>query len=1063
MVQPSAEIPTDRHSIDAVIERLDRSISRVVLDRQDPVSGLLPASTAHTIHGNYGDAWVRDCVYSVQCVWALSLAIRRHRGVQDSRAWELEQRVIALMRGLMRAMLRQAEKVERFKHSLDPLDALHAKYDSASGDPVVADDAWGHLQLDATSLFLLQLAQLTRGGCTVVQSRDEADFIQNLVFYVARAYRTPDYGIWERGDKGNHGLPERNASSIGMAKAALEALEGLDLFGVHGDGSRRLLIPQGALVRLRRALESLLPRESASKEADSACLSVVGYPAWAVDDADLVQRTLRRIRRELGGAYGYKRFLRDGHQTAVEDVSRLHYEPEELAEFEGIESEWPLFLAFELVTACCEERWDDARRWNSRLQGLAVQRDGEALYPELYRVPDERVAAERQQPGSQPRQANTNLPLIWTQSLAWLGEMLLEGLVTPADLDPCHRRQSPPLGAEAVLVAFAVQDASVETVLRNDGLPVSRRGPIDVHCSDALGAGLGQVGANPRLQLSGLPLKRIETEDTARFYRKGRRDLAFTAAVLEDSVSYLADDPLQLVDSVVDELHLLQRHWRGPGLPLLLIPINTEAFQHHPEAFLHLGRRLKSGNIDGIAVQFDTVELLQSQGQWLQLPGHGTDLESSIPQTSARRTVLREATDLADLTAAQEQELDETETDALRARLWASESLHEQAEVLELLQRRFGTDAVEVSPGEGPVTLKRLLEEVYARGLRCQDWNVVRRCAGALGMVHPQLEDALTDLLMRQTQVVVGRNYTVDSRLGRPLDSGAIAERIARTSGTDSRERMLEQELLLALDSIARREPNLLKGSLTLQLSQLLLLLTSELASEQRLSQDEAFEALCGESPHLIRDRLRRLLSDVDHGRAALQRGEQLHVSGRVQWKVPDPLELAPSGGDWLQHRIRMGTLQKVPRDFYAGIWSLLRHCRGLVIGDKLERRNRLNSSLILEKTAGERNFATLVEHLLSRINAPEYRQLCSECLLSLMAFVEANPDVQFDDDLALDVVIGHAVRVGWQQTHPSLADENYSQYKALAWGQFYAASPGDCRRWQIAALKELTEQNTVG
>jgi len=27
-----------------------------------------------------------------------------------------------------------------------------------------------------------------------------------------------DYGIWERGDKTNHGLPELNSSSIGMAK-----------------------------------------------------------------------------------------------------------------------------------------------------------------------------------------------------------------------------------------------------------------------------------------------------------------------------------------------------------------------------------------------------------------------------------------------------------------------------------------------------------------------------------------------------------------------------------------------------------------------------------------------------------------------------------------------------------------------------------------------------------------------------------------------------------------------------------------------------------------------------
>jgi phosphorylase kinase alpha/beta subunit len=349
---------------------------------------------------------------------------------------------------------------------------------------------------------------------------------------------------------------------------------------------------------------------------------------------------------------------------------------------------------------------------------------------------------------------------------------------------------------------------------------------------------------------------------------------------------------------------------------------------------------------------------------------------------------------------------------------------------------------------------------VYQHGLRCQDWNVVRRCAGAMGMVHPQLEDALTDLLVRQKQVVVGRNYTGESRLNQPQDSTAIAERIERTSGIDARERMLEQELLLALDSMVRREPTLLDGSLTLQLGQLLLLLTSELSGEQSLSQDEAFEVLCCEPPHRIRSRLRAVLTDVDHAKAALQRSEQLHVSGRVQWTVPDPLERRPGNGDWLQHRIRLGSLQQVPRDFYAGIWSLLQHCRGLVIGDKLERRNRLNSRLVLEKTAGERNFATLVDHLLSRIEAPEYRQLCCECLLSLMAFVETNADVRFDDDLALDVVIGHAVRVGWQHTHPSMDVDDYARHKAQAWGQFYLASPGDCRRWQVIALKELTEQH---
>ena len=31
-------------------------------------------------------------------------------------------------------------------------------------------------------------------------------------------YNLQDYGMWERGDKTNHGLPELNSSSIGMAK-----------------------------------------------------------------------------------------------------------------------------------------------------------------------------------------------------------------------------------------------------------------------------------------------------------------------------------------------------------------------------------------------------------------------------------------------------------------------------------------------------------------------------------------------------------------------------------------------------------------------------------------------------------------------------------------------------------------------------------------------------------------------------------------------------------------------------------------------------------------------------
>jgi phosphorylase kinase alpha/beta subunit len=1043
----------------AVLHRLDRLIEREVLSRQHPVSGLLPASTASTIHGNYADAWVRDNVYSVQCVWGLALAHRRLRG-DCRRAYELEQRVVQLMRGLLRSMLRQAPKVERFKHSLDPLDSLHAKYDTASGETVVPDDGWGHLQLDATALFLLQIAQLTRSGLVIVRSSHERDFLQNLVYCVARAYRVADYGIWERGDKGNHGLPERNASSMGMVKAALEALEGLDLYGPHGDGSCCLTIPHDAIVRLRRALDCLLPRESASKEVDSACLAVIGYPAWAVEDAELTRRTRDKIRRDLGGPYGYKRFRRDGHQTVIEDVTRLHYEREELAQFEHIECEWPLFLAYELITACCEERWQEARHWRQRLEELSVVVEGIPLLPELYRVPMEAIEAERLQPGSQRREANENVPLLWAQSLTWLSDLLLHGLITPEDLDPCGRRRPRPPGAEQVLVALAPADAAIADALREAGLPLDPQGRGQgprIASSRELAQRMATVGANPQLGLSGHPPVRMETMATARLYRHGGELIAFLPAVLEEDTFYLADDPLQLVDTVGSELRVLQRHWRGDGLPLLLIPVPAGPFRNEPEAFLELGRQLASGRLEGVAVRLAPLSELVGDLCVTELPVQAIaacDL-GPVPQT-----LLPPITNRRSLTARQEQELEDSPVGELAERLWSSSNLQEQAEVLELLARQLGPNARLQGPeGGGSVRLMALLEEAYRRGLAEADWSVVRRMAGVRGLVHPQLQDALTDLLVRQKQVVVGRNYTTDSLITQPQGSATIAAMIRRYGGEDGREWMLQQELLLAVDSLARLEPTLLSGCLTVQLGQLLLLLTGELASETDLSPSEAFEALCAQPPHTIRRRLRTVLADVAHARAALQRREHLHLRGRVRWEAPDPLEELPKGGCWLRHRQRLGALQRVPRDFYAGIWEVLQHCRGITIGDKLERRNRLESAPLLnEKTPGERNFASLVEHLLGKIEAPEYRQLCTEALLTLVAFVGANPQVQFDDDLALDVIIGHAVRAGWQLQHADVPAELYDLHKAEAWDRFYRSSPAACRRWQLLALQQLAE-----
>ena len=98
-------------------------------------------------------------------------------------------------------------------------------------------------------------------------------------------------------------------------------------------------------------------------------------------DPDIIARTKHEIVAKLSGRYGMKRFLRDGHQTVIEDITRLHYEPWELKQFEHIECEWPLFFTFLMLD--CIYRHDDegACDYRARLEALTVDRDGIGLLP----------------------------------------------------------------------------------------------------------------------------------------------------------------------------------------------------------------------------------------------------------------------------------------------------------------------------------------------------------------------------------------------------------------------------------------------------------------------------------------------------------------------------------------------------------------------------------------------------------------------------------------------------------------------------------------------------------
>eukprot|EP00123_Amoebidium_parasiticum_P014558 comp22555_c0_seq1/m.34320 comp22555_c0_seq1/g.34320 ORF comp22555_c0_seq1/g.34320 comp22555_c0_seq1/m.34320 type:complete len:1285 (-) comp22555_c0_seq1:310-4164(-) len=456
-------------------------VYNTILIQQHPVTGLLPSfyeagtpKTPAVATENQSPqsklqwhAWVRDNVYSILAVWGLALAFKKSVDtVSIALAYELEQSVVKLMRSLLFSMMCQAPKVERFKQTQLKEDSLHAKYSRLTGSVVVEDDKWGHLQVDATSLYILMLSQMTASGIQIIYTLDEVAFMQNLVFYIECAYRIPDYGIWERGDKTNQGLPELNASSIGMAKAALEAINELDLFGAHGGPASVIHVMPDEIRRNQAILESLLPRESNSKEIDAGLLSAISFPAFAVENKQLVDLTRDDIETKLKGNYGCKRFLRDGYMTVLENRERLHYEPAELQRFDNIECEWPLFFSFLILDGIFRGDNEQVREYQSLIEGLLVEPDQRYFtefpiippqkddkgnipmgklsttktLPMFYYVPHEKVQAEYQNPHSQERLPSNKAPFLWAQSLFILGALLSSGLVSVGEIDPLNRR-----------------------------------------------------------------------------------------------------------------------------------------------------------------------------------------------------------------------------------------------------------------------------------------------------------------------------------------------------------------------------------------------------------------------------------------------------------------------------------------------------------------------------------------------------------------------------------------------------------------------------------------------
>uniref|UniRef100_F6YKM1 Phosphorylase b kinase regulatory subunit n=1 Tax=Equus caballus TaxID=9796 RepID=F6YKM1_HORSE len=575
--------------------RLDgyaRLVQQTILCHQNPVTGLLPASY------DQKDAWVRDNVYSILAVWGLGLAYRKNadRDEDKAKAYELEQ----------------VDKVESFKYSQSTKDSLHAKYNTRTCATVVGDDQWGHLQLDATSVYLLFLAQMTASGLHIIHSLDEVNFIQNLVFYIESAYKTADFGIWERGDKTNQGISELNASSVGMAKAALEALDELDLFGVKGGPQSVIHVLADEVQHCQSILNSILPRASTSKEVDASLLSVVSFPAFAVEDNQLVELTKQEIITKLQGRYGCCRFLRDGYKTPKEDPNRLYYEPAELKLFENIECEWPLFWTYFILDGVFSGNVEQVQEYREALEAVLIKgKNGVPLLPELYSVPPDKVDEEYQNPHTVDRIPMGKLPHMWGQSLYILGSLMAEGFLAPGEIDPLNRRFSTvPKPDVVVQVSILAETEEIKAILKNKGIDVETIAevyPIRVQPARILSHIYSSLGCNSRMKLSGRPYRHMGVLGTSKLYDIRKTIFTFTPQFIDQQQFYLALDNKMIVEMLRTDLSYLCSRWRMTGQPTITFPISHTMLDEDGtslnSSILAALRKMQDGYFGGARVQ----------------------------------------------------------------------------------------------------------------------------------------------------------------------------------------------------------------------------------------------------------------------------------------------------------------------------------------------------------------------------------------------------------------------------------------------------------------------------
>lgn len=997
-------------SYDETVNKLSkfyRQVKQQILKFQSPTTGLFPSDLGQS---QCVEAHVRDSIYCAAAVWAVAQAYKR---IDDDkgRTHELAQCAVKCMRGILECWLRQADKVEKFKQSQISKNALHSKFHIVTGDAITNDDEYEHLQIDCVALFLIFLVQMIQSGLQIIFTTDEVSFVQNLVFYVERAYRTPDFGMWERGSKYNNGSSELHASSIGLAKAALESINGENLFGSQGASWSVIFVDIDAHNRNRTIFDTILPRESNSKNTDASLIPTISWPAFAIHEEKLVQRTVDKALRKLKGRYGLKRFLRDGYGTVVEDKGRKYYKPAEIKTFDGIECEWPLFFVYLIIDSVYRGDQSKVDYYQSVLQPLLkASRDGYIL-PKYYYVEKENVEREKANPGSQEKvpsdeDGDSGIIFLWGQSVYIISQLLVQGMININELDPIRRylpaAERPRPSSRYSSFQSSPSDLVIQVVLISESVRLQQTlatygiqsqtphqiEPIQIWPPAELAKAYEHLGVNSKLGLTGRPPRPIGGLGTAKLYRACGYTFVCYPLLFEVSDFYLSQDMEFVIDEVRSDLKFLGKCWKLAGRPTFCMIIREDNIRGIGASnIFELLAQFKRGDCDGTKVRLGRLQEFISSAciEHLDFLDIGVDVEHKFKpfQEKDHGKHFRSLTEIPKLIKVELEEswskLEEFSnktTFELVQRLNQVDNMYYQAQILQALLNREGLCYRLDSD-----TVEEKLEKLSQKSGSLQVWAIVRFCSSLLGKLVDSLAPSITAILVRGKQLTISVWGQEEEVIDKPVSPNDIKKILYdRCFPFDIIQAVLQQELIINIGTFMTTNPEYFQGILKIRIGWIVEAMKLEVNYACDSRQPTSINNL---SPSQIK----RLLLQVVKKRPSLD-----EESGRVIGKRPIYFT-----------RQLDGALNRVPNDFYDRVWHILeRTPPGLkVAGYYLPQQPTLS-----DMTQYELNFSLLVEQMLSKITDPAYRQMIVESFMVVDAILERNPEVAFKNAVDMDKVL---------------------------------------------------------